>query len=121
VLLTQVGQKTETMLAEMPDLISHEVVVHSIVGRRPGPSVHQEFNYLIIFHREKENTVMTEFRSDLQNDRIGSFGEDPRAPAAQGFALTWMRFYPSRRLESEFRYLGKHRVEGRDAYVVAFA
>jgi hypothetical protein len=120
-LLAQVGQKTEALLAEMPDLISREVVIRSLLGPRSNASVRQEFNYLIIFQRTSESTVMTEFRTDLQNNRIGSFSEDPRAPAAQGFALAWMRFHPSRRLESKFRYLGRQKVEGRAVDVVAFA
>jgi hypothetical protein len=120
-LLMQVGQKTETMLAQMPDLISREAVVRSVSGSQSGTSLHQEFNYLIVFRRTTENTVMTEFRTDLQNKPIGSLGEDPRAPAAQGFALAWMRFHPARRPESQFRYLGKQTTDGRGVYVVAFA
>ncbi len=120
-LLTQVGQKTEAMLAQMPDLISREAVVRSVSGSRSGASIRQEFNYLIVFRRTTESTVLTEFRTDLQNKSIGSFGEDPRAPAAQGFALAWMRFHPARRPEAKFRYLGKQKIDGRGVYVVAFA
>ena len=64
---------------------------------------------------------MSEYRTDLQNRSIGEPGEDSRAPTAHGFVLAWTYFHPTERAESQFRYLGRQKIDGRNAYVVAFS
>jgi hypothetical protein len=120
-LLTRIGQKTEDLSVQMPNLICREEVVQIASGSRSVNPINQEFNYLILVRRTTAGSFMSEYRTDLQNRRIGRFGEDPRAPAAHGFALVWMYFHPTARTESQFRYLGKQKIGDRDAYVVAFA
>jgi hypothetical protein len=43
------------------------------------------------------------------------------APASQGFGSAWLNFYPLNRALSEFRYLGKQKMDGHATMVVAFA
>src|SRR4029077_17962698 len=44
-----------------------------------------------------------------------------RPPASQGFATSWVYFYPSNRSQAMFRYLGEEKVDGRRTHVLAFA
>jgi hypothetical protein len=120
-LLTHTGQEIETLSLQMPNLISSEEVIQSRPGSRSGRSSKQEFNYLILVHRTATGAEMSEYRTDLQNNGIGQAGEDPRAPTAHGFVLAWTYFHPTKRGESKFRYLGKQKIDGRNADVVAFS
>jgi len=121
-LLTGIGQEIETLSLQMPNLISsEEEVIQTSLGSRSGRSSRQQFNYLIIVHRSATGAEMSEYRTDLQNRSIGEPGEDPRAPTAHGFVLAWAYFHPTVRAESQFRYLGRQKMDGRNAHVVAFS
>jgi hypothetical protein len=119
-LLTDVGQEIEKLSLQMPNLISREDVTQTSPGSRSGHSSNQQFNYLILVRRTTTGAEMSEYRTDLQNRSIGQPGEDPRAPTAHGFVLAWAYFHPTVRTESQFRYLGRQKIDGRNAYVVAF-
>jgi hypothetical protein len=119
-LLTRVGQEIEELSLRMPNLISREDVTQTRPGSRSGHSSNQQFNYLILVHRSATGAEMSEYRTDLQNRSIGQPGEDPRAPTAHGFVLAWAYFHPTVRAESQFRYLGRQKIDGRNASVVAF-
>ena len=120
-LLTHTGQEIETLSLQMPNLISSEEVIQSSPGSRSGRSSRQQFNYLILVRRTTTGAEMSEYRTDLQNRTIGQPGEDPRAPTAHGFVLAWKYFHPTVREESQFRYLGRQKIDGRNADVVAFS
>jgi hypothetical protein len=119
-LLTGIGQEIKTLSLQMPNLISSEEVIQTNPDSRSGHSSRQQFNYLILVHRTTTGTEMSEYRTDLQNRSIGQPGEDPRAPTAHGFVLAWAYFHPTVRAESQFRYLGRQKIDGRSASVVAF-
>jgi hypothetical protein len=120
-LLTRTGQEIEELSQQMPNLISSEEVIQSRPGSRSGRSSRQQFNYLILVHRSATGAEMSEYRTDLQNRSIGQPGEDPRAPTAHGFVLAWKYFHPTVRAESQFRYFGRQKIDGRNADVVAFS
>jgi hypothetical protein len=120
-LLTRVGQEIEELSQQMPNLISREEVMQINPGARSLYPISQQFNYLILVHRSATGAEMSEYRTDLQNRDIGQPGEDPRAPAAHGFVLAWTYFHPTVRKESQFRYLGRQKIDGRKSYVVAFS
>jgi len=42
-------------------------------------------------------------------------------PASQGFATSWVHFYPLNRSAATFRYVGEQKMDGRHTLVVAFA
>jgi hypothetical protein len=120
-LLTRVGQEIEELSQQMPNLISREDVTQTRPGSRSGRSSNRQFNYLILVHRSATGAEMSEYRTDLQNRSIGEPSEDPRAPTAHGFVLAWTYFHPTERAESQFRYLGRQKIDGRNTYVVAFS
>jgi hypothetical protein len=120
-LLTRVGQEIEELSQQMPNLISREEVMQITPGTRSLHPITHQFNYLILVHRGATGAEMSEYRTDLQNRSIGEPGEDPRAPTAHGFVLAWTYFHPTVRAESQFRYLGRQKIDGRNAYLVAFS
>jgi hypothetical protein len=120
-LLAKVGNAAEGLLSAMPNLICREQVRWVIPGTRFLDSDFRRFNYLIVIERSRSAMTMTEYRTDMRNRRIGEFGKDLQAPAARGFALAWMYFHPTRLSESQSRYLGTQKIDGRKSFVMAFS
>ena len=145
-LLNKVGDKTLDLSRNIPDLISHEKVIES----RPGvTSAQQAFSYLILARRSRDSVTLEEFRVDLQSGATLQTDSTPTSgtpgsndsqslddlarvsqrvsarktggpPLSQGFASMWIRFYPSNRSESTFRYLGRQKLDRHQTLVLAF-
>jgi hypothetical protein len=103
----------------------------------------------MIAHRSLDAVTLDEFRVDLKTgaklETTATFGAPGYSPSSTtlddlarssqqlnaratgspllsfGAASTWVRFYPSNRSESNFRYLGQQKVEGHPCLVLAFA
>lgn len=144
-ILDKIGANTIEVVRKTPNLISHE----SVVTEQRGIKTLQNYSYLILPHPGDANTaVFKEFRVDLAtgakfetapiakdadaNSRTESSPlELPSpsrsvlasdgAPASQGFGTAWLNFYPLNRALSEFRYLGRQKMDGHATLVVAFA
>jgi hypothetical protein len=145
-LLDKVGARTVELSRKMPNLISHEQVVQSQPGSKPTT---QSFSYLTLAHKGKDAVTLDEFRVDLKTgatletgsaeksdapnpsasqltelkratERANAPGSAGGPPLSLGFASMWVRFYPSNRSESSFRYLGQQKIDGRRTYVLAF-
>lgn len=147
-LLDQIGNRTLDLSRKMPNLISHEEIVET---QRGAKTTRENFSYLILARRSKEAVTLEEFRVDLktgamlETDDAGKPGAPSASgsssrwddlerasrrinarttggpPLSQGFASMWLRFYPSNRSESTFRYLGQQKMDGHHTLVVAFA
>jgi outer membrane lipoprotein-sorting protein len=140
VLLDQVGAKTLDIARNTPDLISSETVILSQQG---VPERRRDYDYLIVARVEGKAVQLDEFRVDIksgdkfQTDEILAKGSstlaelerasqetaasEARPPATQGFATSWVHFYPLNRPRAEFRYLGEQKMDGRHTLVIAFA
>lgn len=130
VLLGKVGDIIQDSAKKLPNLTSREEVTQMRVCTNPlsyggclDSEQHREFNYLILSHVNQETgALLEEYRTDLKNRRIDSADPDAGLPKGQGYAAMWLVFAPSRRPESDFRYLGQQKVDKRKtAFVVAFA
>jgi hypothetical protein len=146
-LLDKIGDKTEGLFRKTPDLISHEQVVASQPGRK---ATRRNFSYLILSHRSPDAVTLEEFRMDLpgplppavdarnvgpaastsssafwdglrSSSQQASARETGTPPLTQGFAYMWVHFYPSNRSESNFRYLGRQKIDRHNTLVVAFS
>ena len=144
-LLDKIGERTVDLSRKIPNLISHEEIVETQRGAR---TTRENFSYLILARRSKDAVTLEEFRVDLKTGAMletddpgtpngsrssSSWDDLARAsqrinarntggpPLSQGFASMWLRFYPSNRSESNFRYLGLQKVDGHHTVVVAFA
>jgi hypothetical protein len=147
-LLDRVGDRTVDLSRRIPNLISHEDIFES---ERGAKTRREQFSYLILARRDPEAITLEEFRVDLKTgasletddprttgapvssdssprwDKLAhaSLQTNARAsggpPLCQGFASMWLRFYPSNRPESSFRYVGEQEIDGRPTFVLAFA
>jgi hypothetical protein len=144
-LLDKVGAKTVDISQKTPDLIAHELVVES------SPQTilsHENFSYLILAKRGRDNVMLVEYRVDLSTgaklqteilkpdppetqdsspltkelaDASKQVSSRNMPMLGQGFAGMWTKFYPANRPESAFRYLGRQKIGGHKAYVLAFS
>jgi hypothetical protein len=147
-LLDKIGDRTRDLSRKIPNLICHEEIVES---RDKAKTTREDFSYLILARLGQHDVTLEEFRVDLKSgaqlesddarkpgdttDAASSLAWDnlehasqranARAggggPLNQGFASMWVRFYPSNRSESTFRYLGQQKIDGHHTLVVAFA
>jgi hypothetical protein len=145
-LLSKVGRKMVDTARNTPNLISHEIVTES---RQGAVDVRREYNYLILTRVEgTTDAVLNEFRVDIktgakfQTEDImkdsaipsestpsdpertsheGAASQFGQAPTSQGFATSWVYFYPLTQAQSTFRYLGEQKVDGQRTLVLAFA
>ncbi len=128
-----------------PNLISREAVTDSTKGIADE---HREYDYLIVPRFGGADIYLNEFRIDLktgkrfQADDVKPSSPDAvepnsvettptgqhetaseigRQPLSQGFASSWVYFYPRNQPQSAFRYLGEQKLNGRRSVVLAFA
>jgi hypothetical protein len=140
-LLKKVGAKTLEIAQDTPNLISRERVIESPKGAGDKP---RDYDYLILARLQGNVVGLDEFRLDLksgekfQTDEImqkgSAFWDDlerarnevatsknGRPPTYQGFASSWVHFYPTSRPRTTYRYLGEQKRDGHRTLVVAFA
>ncbi|MFZ0308807.1 MAG: hypothetical protein WAL89_11565 [Candidatus Sulfotelmatobacter sp.] len=145
-LLEKIGEKAEALFHKTPNLLSHEEVLQARNGAKP---TRQDFEYLILPHTTENDVTLDEYRVDLQKNTqsqvepfnpaavitggaaaladlerrsIEASTHNPGAlPLSQGFANSWVHFYPSNRSQATFRYLGRQRIRGQNHFVIAFA
>lgn len=72
------------------------------------------FDYIIHANKEEDGSIT------LEETRQGN-SNSAKAPKGTGFAALWMLFASGNRAESNFRYLGTQKIDGRITNVVAFA
>ncbi len=140
-LLDKVGAKTLEIARNTPNLISRENVIQSQKGLADS---RRDYDYLILTRVGKNVVGLNEYRVDLKTgekfqtdnemkDEKSTLADLERAshelgasqsghpPASQGFATSWVYFYPFNRSQSTFRYLGEQKVGGQLTQVLAFA
>ena len=140
-LLDKVGAKTLDIARNTPNLISRETVTQSQHG---VGETRRDYDYLILTRIEGNTVGLNEFRVDLktgdkfQTDEVMknesstladlehasrelAAAPASRPPASQGFATSWVHFYPLNRPQATFRYLGEQKMDGRRTLVLAFA
>lgn len=140
-LLDKVGAKTLDIARNTPNLISRETVTQSQQG---VGETRRDYDYLILTRVEGNAVGLNEFRVDLKtgdkfqtdaamkseastladleraSHELGA-SQAGRPPASQGFATSWVHFYPLNRSQATFRYLGEQKMNGQRTLVLAFA
>jgi hypothetical protein len=140
-LLDKVGAKTLDIARNTPNLISRETVTQSQQG---VGDTRRDYDYLILTRIEGNAVGLNEFRVDLktgdkfQTDEVMknesstwanlehashelAASQASRPPTSQGFATSWVHFYPLNRSQATFRYLGEQKMDGQRTLVLAFA
>jgi len=129
-ILDKVGAQLAAMLRRIPDLTSREKVVQirswpegmrPTSGSRLMTPVTREYNYLILAHQTGSMVNLEEFRTDVPGKRSEPAENRKDLPLTTNFALLWSRFYPSKRAESRFLYLGEQKLDRHQTFVLCYA
>ena len=139
--LNKVGARAVEIARNTPNLISREIVT---VSQQGAAETSHDYNYLILTRNEGNTVDLNEFRVDLKTGdkfQTNEAMKDPsltwaalerashelatsesgRQPNSQGFAASWVHFYPLNRPQYTFRYLGEQKMDGNRTTVLAFA
>src|SRR5208337_3679007 len=89
--------------------------------QKAGATLDQKFRYLCFTPAEDWGPDFNEYRTDLSGRQASPEGLADGFMLTSGFASAALVFHPRYQSQADFRYLGRQRVNGRDAYVIAFA
>ena len=131
-LLEKLGANVTNLAQKMPSLAAQEEVTQSgwvgtasndcgrriLCGNSSAVEHRQIFRYLILVHQTPQGRLLEEVRSDDKNHPLG---KESMKPNFLGFVEAWVVFAPGNAQESRFRYLGKQKIHGHWASVVAYA
>jgi hypothetical protein len=122
-ILAQTAAKVDLFLDNTVDLLAREEVSRARLRSNGTVQASQnlQYNYLIVHHDEGLTSVIEEYRTDLQGNRVDQAGLDQGYSLTSGFALIGIHFASDHKSESTFRYLGRQTIGSRNTYVVAFA
>ena len=122
-ILSSVGKTGAEFFANFPNTTSVERVHQEKLRRKEKVSttLDQKFRYLCFTPAEAFGPGFDEYRSDLAGNQAGLQGLGDGFMLTAGFASASLVFHPLYQSQSEFRNLGRQKVNGRDAYVIAFA
>jgi len=81
----------------------------------------EKFRYLCFTPPEAFGPGFSEFRMSMGSNQATPGGPQEGYMLTSGFASHSLLFHPAYLAQSTFRYLGRQKVNGRDAFVIAFA
>ena len=121
--LNQTGKGVEAFFENMPNTASLEQVHQERLGKDGKAKVtrNQEFYYIMEANTGQPGMGIKEYRSTTEGRSASMAGTKQGLMLTVGFASTSSLFHPLNRSGAEFRYLGKQKLDGREAHVIAFA
>jgi hypothetical protein len=122
-ILSAVGKTVAEFFSNFPNTSSLEEI-HEEKSRgkqEVGATLDQKFRYLCFTPAGAWGPGFDEYRVDLSGRRAWPQGLQDGFMLTSGFASASLVFHPMYQSQADFRYLGRQPVNGRDAYVIAFA
>ncbi|MGA2609458.1 MAG: hypothetical protein ABSH01_18610 [Terriglobia bacterium] len=122
-ILSAVGKTVAEFFSNFPNTSSVEQIRQEKMGRKQkaNATLDQKFRYLCLTPAEAWGLGFDEYRVDLSAGPAWRQGLQDGFMLTSGFASASLVFHPMYQSQAVFRYLGRQKVNGRDAYVVAFA
>jgi hypothetical protein len=122
-ILSAVGKTVAEFFQNLPNTSSLEQIHQERLGHnhKALAKLDQQFQYLCFTPAEAWGPGFDEYRVDLSGGRAFPKGLHDGFMLTSGFVSASLVFHPTYQPQTAFRYLGRQKVEGRDAYVVAFA
>ena len=122
-ILDGVGAKILEMTKSFPNTSSLEEIHQEKLGHKGKVSntQDQKFRYLCMVPHQAWGPGFMEYRADLSGSEASVKGLSEGFMLTKGFSSAGFIFHPTYRAESNFRYLGRQKVNNRDTFVVAFA
>ena len=122
-ILSAVGKTVAEFFANFPSTSSLEQIHQEKLRRKQkvGATLDQKFRYLCFTPAADWGPGFDEYRADLLGVPALPQGLQDGFMLTSGFASASLLFHPKYQSQATFRYLGRQKVNGRDAYVIAFA
>jgi len=122
-ILSAVGKTVAEFFANFPSTSSLEQIHQEKLRRKQkvGATLDQKFRYLCFSPTEDWGPGFDEYRADSLGIQALPQGLQDGFMLTSGFASASLLFHPKYQSQATFRYLGRQKVNGRDAYVIAFA
>jgi hypothetical protein len=122
-ILAAVGKNVADFFKNFPNTVSLEQIHQEKLkhnGKVVG-SLDEQYHYLCLTPAEPTGPGFSEFRADQTGHESHPEGLERGFMLTSGFASSALVFHPAYQSESTFRYLGRQKVNNRDAFVIAFA
>ena len=122
-ILSAVGKTVAESFVNFPNTSSLEQIHQEKLQRKQkvATTLDQKFRYLCFTPAEAWGPGFNEYRTDLSGRQASRQGLGEGFMLTSGFASAALVFHPIYQSQADFRYLGRQKVNGRDAYVIAFA
>jgi hypothetical protein len=122
-LLSAVGKNVAAYFKNFPNTVSLEQIHQEKVTRRgkAGGSLDQQFHYLCLMPMDESEVGFNEYRANMSGEAGQPKGLTDGYMLTSGFASASLIFHPLFQAESNFKYLGRQKIDGRDTHVIAFA
>jgi tetratricopeptide (TPR) repeat protein len=122
-ILSSVGKTVADFFTNFPNTSSVEQIHQEKLGRKDkvGATLDQKFRYLCFAPARAFGPGFDEYRSNAAGIQAWPQGLGDGFMLTSGFASASLVFHPAYQSQSEFRYLGRQKANGRDAFVIAFA
>jgi hypothetical protein len=119
-ILDKTGAAVDSIFSNFVDVIANEEITqrrNEIIGHQDS----RKYQYIFLLDTSKSPTSLREVRTDLQGHPVDTEQALVSYFRTNSFEVNLMYFSKELQSESAFRYLGEQRIDGRLAYVVAFA
>ena len=122
-ILGAVGKTVAESFVNLPNTSSLEQIHQEKLQRKQktADALNQKFRYLCFAPVKSWGPGFDEYRTDLLGRRTTPMGLADGFMLTSGFASAALVFHPLYQSQSEFRYLGRQKINGRDTYLVAYA
>jgi tetratricopeptide (TPR) repeat protein len=122
-ILTAAGKNVWEFFRNFPNTSSLEAIhQEKLKGNgKGGEKQDQKFHYFCVTPAQAWGPGFSEYRANLAGDAGQLGGLTEGFMLTSGFASASLIFHPVYQSEATFRYLGRQKVNGREAHVVAFA
>ena len=124
-MLPEILRRVGATIAEFFDNFSnttcteHVISAVDVPGETLAAHYDAQLNYVALVKPGGDNTRLEEYRTDSKGKVVHL--ESQRTVVTIGFVSMTIHFHPRFQADSRFSYLGREKIAGQDAYVVAFA
>jgi hypothetical protein len=122
-ILRRVGENLQSFVTNFVNTTALETIEQTRRGRHGETSEHivQQFRYLMLMQPAGGAETLSEYRTDLRGREAQARNGAQNFLTTAGFAALCLFFAPVQQSWSDFRYLGRQKISGQRAEVVAFA
>ena len=122
-ILSALGESVAKLYQYLPDTSSTERIseAHLNYAGESNVVLRQKFRYLCLIESQPRGPVVNEYRADSTGSLTTPRGLKENLMITSGFVSAPLLLHPTYQKESTYRYLGRQKLQGTTAYVVAFA